>query len=117
MAKPILATTDVFQNGDIHWKQLNVDTSSCPKPLLVFTPTVPGIYPVILFCHGFCIRNSFYSKLLGHITSHGFIVVAPQLVLHISYPITFSFISLFVYVFNIPFYKKNPLSTFKFLRV
>ncbi|TKY44743.1 Chlorophyllase-1 protein [Spatholobus suberectus] len=82
-AQPLLATTDVFQEGDIQWKQFNVDTSttssSPPKPLLIFTPTVPGAYPVILFCHGFCIRNSFYSKLLGHIVSHGFILVAPQL--------------------------------------
>ncbi|XP_057446991.1 chlorophyllase-1 [Lotus japonicus] len=76
----VLATTDVFQTGDIKWKHFNVDTSNtCPKPLLVFTPTVPGTYPVILFCHGFCVLNSFYSSLLAHITSHGFIVVAPQL--------------------------------------
>ncbi|XP_027357369.1 chlorophyllase-1 [Abrus precatorius] len=79
-----LPSTDVFQNGDIQWKQFNVDTStssssSPPKPLLIFTPIVTGAYPVILFCHGFCILNSFYSKLLGHIVSHGFIVVAPQL--------------------------------------
>ena len=36
------------------------------------------IYHVVFFCHGFCIRNSCYFKLLGHIASHGFIVVAPQ---------------------------------------
>ncbi|XP_045792657.1 chlorophyllase-1 [Trifolium pratense] len=81
MASPnVLSTTigtNVFQIGNIKWKQFNVDTS--PKPLLVFTPTVEGTYPVILFCHGFAICNSYYSKLLGHITSHGFIVVAPQL--------------------------------------
>ncbi|KAI5441614.1 chlorophyllase-1 [Lathyrus oleraceus] len=81
--KPLLATntnnigTDVFQAGNISWKQFNVNTS--PKPLLVFAPTVEGTYPVILFCHGYAISNSYYSKLLGHITSHGFIVVAPQL--------------------------------------
>lgn len=83
-AQPALATTDVFQKGDIHWKQFNVETSTAssspPKPLLIFTPTVPGLYPVILFCHGFCIRTSYYSKLLAHIVSHGFILVAPQLV-------------------------------------
>ncbi|KAG5009425.1 hypothetical protein AAZX31_07G092100 [Glycine max] len=82
-AQPALATTDVFQKGDIHWKQFNVETSTAssspPKPLLIFTPTVPGLYPVILFCHGFCIRTSYYSKLLAHIVSHGFILVAPQL--------------------------------------
>ncbi|KAJ1387731.1 Chlorophyllase [Sesbania bispinosa] len=80
IGQPVLATTttDVFQNGDIQWKKFNVDTP-CPKPLLVFSPTVAGKYPVIVFHHGFCVQNSFYSQLLGHITSHGFIVVAPQL--------------------------------------
>ncbi|KAH1086155.1 hypothetical protein AAZX31_07G092300 [Glycine max] len=81
-AQPVLAT-DVFQMGNIQWKQFNVDTSSAsfspPKPLLIFTPTVPGAYPVILFVHGFFIRNFYYSKLLAHIVSHGFIIVAPQL--------------------------------------
>ncbi|KAG4991970.1 chlorophyllase-1-like isoform X2 [Glycine soja] len=82
-AEPILVTTDVFQMGNIKWKQFNIDTSNAssspPKPLLIFTPTVPGSYPVILFCHGFSLRNSYYSELLGHIASHGFIIVAPQL--------------------------------------
>ncbi|XP_061353240.1 chlorophyllase-1-like [Gastrolobium bilobum] len=81
-AQPELGTKSVFEEGDIKWRQFNVDTSttsSPPKPLLVFTPTVTGAYYVIMFCHGFCIRNSFYSKLLGHLASHGFIVVAPQL--------------------------------------
>lgn len=82
-AKLEVATTDVFEKGSIQWKQFNLDTtasSSPPKPLLIFTPTVPGAYPVIVFYHGFCIRNSYYSQLLGHIVSHGFILVAPQLV-------------------------------------
>ncbi|RDX60446.1 Chlorophyllase-1, partial [Mucuna pruriens] len=82
-AQPVLATTDVFVKGDIHWKQFSTDTStsssSPPKPLRIFTPTLPGAYPVILFCHGFCLRSIYYSKLLGHIVSHGFILVAPQL--------------------------------------
>lgn len=85
LTQPVLATTtDVFQTGNIKWKQLNIDTSSDsssspPKPLVIFTPTVPGAYSVILFCHGFCILNSYYSTLLSHIASHGFILVAPQL--------------------------------------
>ncbi|KAI4301217.1 hypothetical protein L6164_034517 [Bauhinia variegata] len=84
---PVSVTTDVFQEGDIRYKSFpfpdkskksTSTTPSPPKPLLIFTPTVPGLYPVILFCHGFCLRNSFYEKLLGHIASHGFTVVAPQ---------------------------------------
>ncbi|XP_027925108.1 chlorophyllase-1-like [Vigna unguiculata] len=83
-ALPAMETTQVFQKGDIQWKQFKVDestasSSSPPKPLLIFTPTVPGAYPVILFCHGFFVPNTFYSDLLTHIVSHGFILVAPQL--------------------------------------
>ncbi|KAG5037231.1 Chlorophyllase-1 [Glycine soja] len=78
-AQPVLATTDVFQKGDIHWKQFNVETSTAssspPKPLLIFTPAVPGSYPVILFCHGFFILNCYYSKLLARIVLHGFMIV------------------------------------------
>ncbi|KAM7485299.1 hypothetical protein LguiA_001308 [Lonicera macranthoides] len=50
-----------------------------PKPLLIATPTEGGEYPVILFLHGYLLNNSFYSQLLLHIASHGFIVIAPQL--------------------------------------
>ncbi|KAL2321164.1 hypothetical protein Fmac_030133 [Flemingia macrophylla] len=82
MAQRVEGSTDVFERGDIHWKQFNVNkwsASSPPKPLQIFTPTVPGSYPVIVFCHGFCTRNTFYCQLLAHIVSHGFILVAPQL--------------------------------------
>ncbi|KAI9080346.1 hypothetical protein K1719_037740 [Acacia pycnantha] len=77
-AQPVVTTTNVFQPGGIECKSLKVD-SSAPKPLLIFTPTVAAEYPVIMFCHGFCVTNSFYSDLLHlHIASHGYIVVAPQ---------------------------------------
>ncbi|KAI5639463.1 hypothetical protein M9H77_00604 [Catharanthus roseus] len=50
-----------------------------PKPLIIGTPSEPGIYPVLLLIHGYLLYNSFYSGLIQHISSHGFIVVAPQL--------------------------------------
>ncbi|XP_020591734.1 chlorophyllase-2, chloroplastic [Phalaenopsis equestris] len=50
-----------------------------PKPLLVSTPCEEDEFPVLIFLHGFVLYNSFYSQLLQHISSHGFIVVAPQL--------------------------------------
>ncbi|EPS63536.1 hypothetical protein M569_11246, partial [Genlisea aurea] len=52
---------------------------SPPRPLLIFTPTDSGFFPVLIFLHGFLLYNSFYSQLLHHVASHGFIVVAPQL--------------------------------------
>ncbi|BFI30444.1 chlorophyllase [Marchantia polymorpha subsp. ruderalis] len=50
-----------------------------PRPLLIAAPKTAGSYPVILFQHGYTMKNTFYSQMLKHIASHGFIVVAPQM--------------------------------------
>ncbi|OIW21200.1 hypothetical protein TanjilG_30801 [Lupinus angustifolius] len=52
---------------------------SPPKPLLIANPVEAGLFPILLFLHGFLLENSFYSQLMQHIASHGFIVIAPQL--------------------------------------
>lgn len=49
-----------------------------PKPLLIASPTEVGEFPVVIFLHGYLLYNSFYSKLIQHIASHGFILIAPQ---------------------------------------
>ncbi|KAK1313140.1 Chlorophyllase-1 [Acorus calamus] len=54
-------------------------SSRPPKPLFIAAPMAGGEYPVVLFFHGFEILNVDYKQLFGHIASHGFIVVAPQL--------------------------------------
>ncbi|XVF21715.1 hypothetical protein REPUB_Repub12eG0114100 [Reevesia pubescens] len=80
--KPVLSTLPVFIRGKYHPTSKSVDSSSPsspPKPLLIFTPSEQGTYPVILFFHGFYLHNYFYTDLLHHISSHGFIIVAPQL--------------------------------------
>ncbi|WCJ21592.1 chlorophyllase 1 [Euphorbia peplus] len=60
--------------------QVDFDEYISPiKPLLIVTPTVEGTYPVVLFLHGTCLLNSYYTDLLLHISSHGYIIVAPQL--------------------------------------
>ncbi|KAL5561750.1 hypothetical protein UlMin_031497 [Ulmus minor] len=81
---PAVKTTSVFNKGTFSFTSLDVEASSSsssspPKPLVIVTPTVKGTYPVILFLHGFYLRNNFYLQLLQHISSHGYIVVAPQL--------------------------------------
>ena len=80
--KPVLSTVPpVFIPGKYHPISISVDPSSPsspPKQLLIFTPSEQGTYPVILFFHGFYLSNYFYSDLLQHISSHGFIIVAPQ---------------------------------------
>ncbi|KAM2783122.1 hypothetical protein COP1_012644 [Malus domestica] len=51
-----------------------------PKPLLIGMPCeAAGEFPVLLLLHGYLLSNSFYSQLISHIASHGFIVIAPQL--------------------------------------
>ncbi|KAI3850218.1 hypothetical protein MKX03_012112 [Papaver bracteatum] len=52
---------------------------SLTVPLLIATPTEEGEFPILVFLHGFLLENSFYSQLIQHIASHGFIVIAPQL--------------------------------------
>uniref|UniRef100_A0ACD5VJK2 Uncharacterized protein n=1 Tax=Avena sativa TaxID=4498 RepID=A0ACD5VJK2_AVESA len=50
-----------------------------PKPLLIAAPCDAGEYPVVVFLHGYLANNYFYSQLLQHVASHGFIVIAPQM--------------------------------------
>ncbi|KAL3507832.1 hypothetical protein ACH5RR_033214 [Cinchona calisaya] len=90
---PVSTSTNVFENGKYKTELINVrersswfstkaNSSQCsppPKPLLIETPSEAGEFPVLLFLHGYLLSNSFYSQLLQHIASHGFIVIAPQL--------------------------------------
>jgi hypothetical protein len=58
--------------------QQQISSNSPPKPLLIAVPKAKGKYPVVQFHHGFTLQNNFYSQLIAHLASHGFIVVAPQ---------------------------------------
>ncbi|GFY88041.1 hypothetical protein Acr_05g0016800 [Actinidia rufa] len=81
-ALPTAAKTNVFKEGQFIVKCTRVeesDPSSPPKPLLIISPTTQAKYPLLLFFHGFMIHNTSYALLLQHISSHGYIVVAPQL--------------------------------------
>ncbi|KAL3507841.1 hypothetical protein ACH5RR_033223 [Cinchona calisaya] len=89
---PVSTSTTVFENGKhktelikVHqwssWFSTKANYSQCsphPKPLLIVTPSEVGEFPVLLFIHGYLLSNSFYSQLLQHVASHGFIVIAPQ---------------------------------------
>ncbi|OIT36596.1 chlorophyllase-2, chloroplastic [Nicotiana attenuata] len=89
LEKPLLhydgSLLSVFREGDVAAKitkvkkgSLNNDNLSPPTPLLVVSPIIPGTYPVLLFFHGFVLKPSWYKSLLQHISSHRYIVVAPQ---------------------------------------
>lgn len=82
-----------FEDGKYKTDLLTVDSSSrcCktplssspsspspPKQLLVATPVEEGEYPVVMLLHGYLLYNTFYSQLMLHVSSHGFILIAPQ---------------------------------------
>ena len=71
---------DPFEMGplDVDMQNITQGTGGAPTDLLVFSPSAPGTYAVVMFHHGFLIANQFYSEILTHIASHGFVVVAPQ---------------------------------------
>lgn len=78
----------VFETGKYTTVLQTIESATCttrssipvppPKPLLICMPTDAGQFPVLLLLHGYLLLNSFYSQLLQHVASHGFIVIAPQ---------------------------------------
>ncbi|KAK3042217.1 hypothetical protein RJ639_001337, partial [Escallonia herrerae] len=88
------ADTKVFCTGKYTAVTAKIELERCttkpslsnppPKPLLLVSPSEAGDYPVLVFLHGYLSYNTFYSQLLKHIASHGFIVVAPQISLLIT---------------------------------
>jgi len=45
----------------------------------LYAPTAVQAYPLVIFQHGFTMDASYYSAILTHVASHGFVVVAPQM--------------------------------------
>ncbi|XP_021732960.1 chlorophyllase-2, chloroplastic-like [Chenopodium quinoa] len=82
--------TNVFDDGSYPTALLRIKaeshfnnnkTNPPPKPLLIGTPSClkGGEFPVLLMLHGYMLYNHFYSQLIHHVASHGFVVIAPQL--------------------------------------
>ncbi|KAL8537194.1 hypothetical protein ACS0TY_012390 [Phlomoides rotata] len=75
------SSSDVFETGNYPVKTITLKTSHTTKPpveLVIVTPLQKGTYPLLLFCHGFMLSNTWYTTLLQHIASHGYIVIAPK---------------------------------------
>lgn len=72
---------DPYQNGPLAVSRTTISAgaSGSPVDLLVFSPSMSGRYGVVVFQHGFSLRNSYYTTVLKHLASHGFVVVAPQM--------------------------------------
>ncbi|KAL3676251.1 hypothetical protein R1sor_026199 [Riccia sorocarpa] len=52
---------------------------SPPNRLFVGVPKQSGTYPVIHLQHAFTMKIDFYTQLLYHVATYGYIVVAPQM--------------------------------------
>lgn len=76
-----LGQGDIYEPGPLTVRRIEVAACelAAPRPMLVFAPEQEGSYAVVLFQHGFLSGNFQYSRMLEHVASHGFIVVAPQM--------------------------------------
>ncbi|CAM0148615.1 unnamed protein product [Urochloa decumbens] len=74
-------TTAVFEKGPLNTKVIRPISYHNGQVffLTVATPTEAGTYPVLVFLHGYAMFSWWYSSLLEHVASHGFILVAPLL--------------------------------------
>jgi len=80
-AVPFISSGDPYARGPLVVRTLEVAKcfDGAPVPLRIHAPTSPGTYAVVVFQHGFQSSNSDYDDILGHVASHGFVVVAPQM--------------------------------------
>lgn len=72
---------DPYQPGPLHVRRIDVPMApdGPPVPLLVFAPQPDFVYAAMVWQHGFMSRPDSYTRLLRHIASHGFVVVAPAM--------------------------------------
>ena len=60
-------------------KYLNSGEFGATKDINIYYPQNIGVYPLVMFFHGFMLDTDFYEDSLKKLASHGFIVVAPQM--------------------------------------
>lgn len=76
-----VSTADVFEPGPLEVRTIHLERceSGAPRPLDIHVPVPPGSYAVLFFQHGFLLSTAYFSDMLTHLASHGFVVVAPQM--------------------------------------
>jgi chlorophyllase len=76
-----VSTTDSYSRGVLSTRtiQLAKCEHDAPAALLIHAPQAAGVYPAVVFQHGFQSRNDHYDQILQQLASHGFVVVAPQM--------------------------------------
>jgi chlorophyllase len=78
---PYVSAADPWAVGPLATtsSQVSAGTDGAPVAATVWSPTAPGTYAVVVFQHGFLLSTAYYSGMLSHLASHGFVVVAPQM--------------------------------------
>jgi len=76
-----VGTGDPYTVGPQDVRTLDIERcqAGSPLPLQIHAPQQPGTYAVVLFQHGFLLSNAYYSEVLRHVASHGFVIVGPQM--------------------------------------
>jgi len=68
-----------YQSGELAVDVVSLRGTTAPVELDIYTPTIRGRYPVIVFQHGFGGSIKSYETISEHLASHGFVVVLPQM--------------------------------------
>jgi chlorophyllase len=76
-----VASGNPYEIGSLTVGRMQIDQgqSEAPVPIIIFYPQEPGAYAVVVFQHGFLMAAAYYSEILAHRASQGFIVAAPQM--------------------------------------
>lgn len=70
---------EFYQPGGLAVEVINVPNTTAPVSLDIYTPTEPARYPVIILHHGFGGSIKAYETIAEHLSSHGFVVILPQM--------------------------------------
>jgi chlorophyllase len=63
----------------VQFREVAAAEAGAPVLVRVWYPQQPGTYAVVIFQHGFLMNSGWYSGMLSHLASHGFVVAAPQM--------------------------------------
>ncbi len=75
-----VGSADPYMTGPLDVVETKITAGGAlPVDISAYAPQAAGTYPVIVFQHGFALSADYYSTMLTHVASHGFVVVAPQM--------------------------------------
>jgi len=76
-----VSTGSPYERGALTVNTIDVAEGEygAPVSMQIHYPVEPGQYAVVQWQHGFLAANKWYSEILTHLASHGFVVVAPQM--------------------------------------